>query len=415
MLRVAEEFHATHTGRQRRANEDSLYARAPLFAVADGMGGAQAGEIASKIAVETLGGGVREDASPVEDRLAELVHEANGRIHELSVSDERRAGMGTTMTAALVGEREVTLAHVGDSRAYLFRDGALTRLTRDHSLVEELVQQGKLTPEEASTHPQRSVITRAVGPESRVQVDTQTARARDGDLFLICSDGLTTMIEEAHIAEILAGAPSLPDAGHQLIDAANDAGGRDNITVVLFRVEEVQHASAAAAATEEQATGVHEAVPAEPAAAEPEARPVATMDRPRRQPSSTPTRRLEPIVPGEGPPDPPRRRPWVRRALITLGILGFVVFPVALGGLVALRSVYFLGTNDQGFVTVFRGLPYELPLGVELYQENYVSPITRERVPGGRRTVVTSHDLRSQEDAYDLVRQLELGQVQGTR
>jgi PPM family protein phosphatase len=414
MLRVVEEFHATHTGRQRRANEDSMYARAPLFAVADGMGGAQAGEIASKIAVETLGGGVREDGGPVEERLAELVHAANERIHELSVSDERRAGMGTTMTAALVGEDEVTLAHVGDSRAYLFRDRQLTRLTRDHSLVEELVQQGKLTPEEASTHPQRSVITRAVGPESRVQVDTQTASAREGDLFLICSDGLTTMIEEQHIAEILGAAPTLQDAGHQLIDAANEAGGRDNITVVLFRVEDVQRGAGAAPA-EEQATGVHEAVSPDATQAEPQVRNVATMDRPRREPSPEPTRRLEPIVPSDDKPEARRRRPWLRRLWITLGILGFVVFPIALGGLVALRSVYFLGTDEQGFVAVYRGLPYELPLGVELYQENYVSPITSERVPAGRRGVVTSHDLRSQEDAYDLVRRLELGQVQAAR
>ena len=424
MLRVAEEFHATHTGRQRRANEDSMYARSPLFAVADGMGGAQAGEIASRIAVETLGGGVREDGGSVEERLAELVHEANGRIHELSVSDERRAGMGTTMTAVLVGEDEITIAHVGDSRAYLYRDGQLSRLTRDHSLVEELVQQGKLTPEEASTHPQRSVITRAVGPESRVEVDTQTARAREGDRFLICSDGLTTMIEESHIAEILESTGSLEEAGRRLIDAANDAGGRDNITVVLFRVEDVRRAgdgagAAAASATDEQPTGVHEAVdpptPATQVAADP--RPVATMDRPRRQPGAAETRRLEPIVPStprEGA-EPPRRRPWVRRAVITLAVLGFVGIPIALGSLIALRSVFFVGANERGFVTVYRGLPYDLPLGVELYQENYVSPITRARVPAGRRTLISSHELRSQEDAYDLVRRLELGQVQGTR
>ena len=415
MLRVVEEFHATHTGRQRRANEDSMYARAPLFAVADGMGGAQAGEIASKIAVETLGGGVREDAGPVEERLAELIHAANERIHELSVSDERRAGMGTTMTAALVGEDEITLAHVGDSRAYLFRDGELTRLTRDHSLVDELVEQGKLTPEEARTHPQRSVITRAVGPEPRVKVDTQTAGAREGDVFLICSDGLTTMIDEPEIAEILTAAPVLQDAGHRLIDAANDAGGRDNITVVLFRVQDVHGGASAIGGAEEQATGVHEAVEIPAAEREAAAPPVATMDRPRRERASRTSRRLAPIVPSGDRPDEPHRRPWRRRALVTLAIIAFVGIPIALGGLVALRSVYFLGTDEQGFVAVYRGLPYDLPLGIALYQENYVSPITADRVPAGRRAVVAEHDLRSQEDAYDLVRRLELGQLQGTR
>ena len=420
MLRVVEEFHATHTGRQRRANEDSMYARSPLFAVADGMGGAQAGEIASRIAVETLGGGVPDAGPdhPLEERLADLVREANERIHDLSRSDDRRAGMGTTMTAALVGEDEITLAHVGDSRAYLFRDGQLTRLTRDHSLVDELVEKGKLTPEEARTHPQRSVITRAVGPEPRVQVDTQTASARDGDRFLICSDGLTTMIDEPEIADILAAAPSLKEAGHQLIDAANEAGGRDNITVVLFRVEDVQSGPGARAATDEQATGVHDAVraPATEVEDEPVARPVATIDRPRRERASTTTRRLAPIVPGDDRPDEPRRRrTWARRTWVTLAVIGFVGIPIALGGLVAVRSVYFIGTNEQGFVTVYRGLPYDLPLGIELYQENYVSPITAERVPAGRRRVVAEHGLRSQDDAYDLVRRLELGQVLGTR
>jgi protein phosphatase len=419
MLRVTEQFHATHTGMQRRANEDSLYARNPLFGVADGMGGAQAGEIASRIAVETVGAGLREDGSPVEDRLAALIHEANGRIHELSVSDERRAGMGTTMTLALVGDDEVSLAHVGDSRAYLFRGGELTRLTRDHSLVEELVQQGKLTPEEASTHPQRSVITRAVGPEARVEVDTQTARARDDDVFLICSDGLTTMIDENAVARILGGASSLEDAGRALIDAANQAGGRDNITVVLFRLGDV--GGATTAAVDEQQTGVHDVVdvPAEQAPPEPApapapiSRPVATLERERQEASMT--RRLEPIVPTAARgAAPARRSPWVRRTFVALAVTGFVLVPIALGSLLALRSVYFLGVNGDGFVTVYRGLPYELPLGVDLYQENYVSPITQDRVPAGRRLVVTEQELRSQDDAYDLVRRLELGQLQGT-
>src|SRR5687768_14294142 len=205
MLRVAEEFHGSHTGRQRRANEDNLYARAPLFAVADGMGGAQAGEIASQVAVETLG---ERDVDGI-GTLAGLIREANGRIHELAQSDDRRAGMGTTVTAVLVGEDAVHVAHVGDSRAYLFRDGALEKLTRDHSLVDELLRQGRLTPEEAKEHPQRSVITRAVGPEPQVEVDTETWQAKAGDVYLICSDGLTTMIDEREVHAILERSASL--------------------------------------------------------------------------------------------------------------------------------------------------------------------------------------------------------------
>ena len=156
MLRVAEEFHKSDTGRQRRGNEDSLYARAPLFAVADGMGGAQAGEVASEMAVESFDAGIG-DGTPAEG-LVRIIQEANRRIHDRSRSDEQAAGMGTTCTAAYVGDSEVTVAHVGDSRAYLWRNGELTRLTRDHSLVGELVARGKLTEEQAEAHPQRSVI-----------------------------------------------------------------------------------------------------------------------------------------------------------------------------------------------------------------------------------------------------------------
>ena len=418
MLRVAEEFHGTHTGQQRRANEDALYARAPLFAVADGMGGAQAGEIASRIAVETLGGGVPDpdDAHSVEERLADLVREANGRIHELSRSDDRRAGMGTTMTAVLVGEAEVTIAHVGDSRAYRLREAALERLTRDHSLVEELVQQGKLTPEEAHTHPQRSVITRAVGPEARVEVDTQTSPARDGDVFLICSDGLTTMVGESDIAELLGSAGTLEEAGRRLIDAANAAGGRDNITVVLFRVEDVGAGGASTrAAAASQETGVHEAVRPDEHQATSAAPAVSTLER-DEAPDKPLTRRLEPIAPPE--PEGRRRSPArrrLRRALVVLAVIALVALPIAFGVMLAVRSVYFIGAGEQGFVTVYRGLPYDLPLGIDLYQENYVSPITVEQLPRGRRASVTSQELRSQSDAYDLVRALELGQVNAAR
>ncbi|MCW3067957.1 MAG: protein serine/threonine phosphatase, partial [Solirubrobacterales bacterium] len=242
MLRVAEQYAVTDTGRQRRANEDSLLARSPLFVVADGMGGAQAGEVASQIAVDSFQQGL-EDGSQAEAELAELARAANARIHELSHSNAEQAGMGTTLTAVYVGEDEVAIAHVGDSRAYCLRDGELLRLTDDHSLVDELLRQGRLTPEEAVEHPQRSVITRALGPEGTVEVDTRSYRARPGDVYLLCSDGLTTMLAEAQIQELLLANPPLRDAGEALIAAANEAGGRDNITVVLIRLEEV-HAGA---------------------------------------------------------------------------------------------------------------------------------------------------------------------------
>ena len=221
MLRVAEHAELTDTGRQRRANEDAFLARAPLFAVADGMGGAQAGEVASSTAIEVLAAGLGQGES-VEQRLSEIVRQANSQIHALSVADDERAGMGTTVTAAYVGENDVTLVHVGDSRCYRWRDGALERLTDDHSLVEQMVRQGQLTEQQALNHPQRSIITRALGPESVVEPDAQTVSARDGDLLLLCSDGLTTMISDEQIAAMLARDEPLKATTRALIAAEAD-------------------------------------------------------------------------------------------------------------------------------------------------------------------------------------------------
>src|SRR5271165_6875824 len=182
MLRVVDSFSASDTGRQRRHNEDSLLARIPLFVVADGMGGAQAGEVASHIAVETFADGLGDADTRPEERLAERVRAANAHIYELSQANAEQAGMGTTLTAVYVGEDEIAVAHVGDSRAYCLRDGQLIRLTDDHSLVDELIRQGRLTPEEAVEHPQRSVITRALGIEGSVDVDTRSFRGLSGDV-----------------------------------------------------------------------------------------------------------------------------------------------------------------------------------------------------------------------------------------
>src|SRR5689334_6901136 len=203
MLRAAQTTSKTDTGRQRRENEDSAFARSPLFVVADGMGGAQAGEVASRMAIEAFQRELRPDGSP-EERLADRAQDANRKIYEISRAEHERAGMGTTLTAVYLDEADLAIAHVGDSRAYLFRDGKLTRLTQDHSLVEALVRAGKLTEEQAAEHPQRSVITRALGVEPELQVDTRTYPARAGDVVLLCSDGLTSMISEEEIASILS-------------------------------------------------------------------------------------------------------------------------------------------------------------------------------------------------------------------
>src|SRR5919197_3357128 len=249
MLKVVEQAFRTDTGRQRDANEDAYFAQSPVFAVADGMGGAQAGEVASRLAAESFDAVQRGEESP-EAYLRAIAKTANARIHRLAESDTSRSGMGTTLTAALVEGDEVGFAHVGDSRAYLFRDGELKLLTSDHSLVEELRRQGRLTDEQAEDHPQRSIITRALGPERDVDIDTMTQQARPGDVYLLCSDGLTTMVREERIAEVLGTSDELDDAVSTLIEEANEAGGRDNITVVAFRLEEAE----VAAPVEEGAT-----------------------------------------------------------------------------------------------------------------------------------------------------------------
>src|SRR5947209_250209 len=248
MLRAAESICKTDTGRQRRENEDSAIARAPMFVVADGMGGARTGEVASEIAIESFQDGLPESGSP-EQELAERVREANRAIYDRASQEPELQGMGTTLTAAYLDDANLAVAHVGDSRAYLFRDGDLRRLTQDHSLVDELVRRGKLTEEQAAEHPQRSIITRALGIEREVEVDTWSYPVRAGDVLLLCSDGLTSMISEEKVAAILSSAGSLEQAGGRLIEEANAAGGRDNITVVLSRLEEVGSGTG-----EEQAT-----------------------------------------------------------------------------------------------------------------------------------------------------------------
>ena len=225
----------SHPGRKRRHNEDAYVVEPPLFAVADGMGGAKAGEVASSLAAAALTEGA--DAGSGAERLVSLIQEANRRVFERASADDSASGMGTTMTVALVEDGAVTIGHVGDSRAYLIREGALEQLTDDHSLVAELVRSGKLTPEEAELHPQRSVITRAVGTEPEVDVDTFSVQAEPGDVFLICSDGLTDMVDEGTMLEVVRRhIDDLDAAAKALVSAANKGGGDDNITVVFFQI-----------------------------------------------------------------------------------------------------------------------------------------------------------------------------------
>ena len=433
-LRIVEKAALSDVGRQRQGNEDSYLERSPLFVVADGMGGARAGEVASRIAVEQFD---EEDVDgPPEEQLAEVARAANRHIHKMAQEDSQYAGMGTTFTAALFGGREVTVGHVGDSRLYRLRDGELERLTHDHSLVEEFVRQGKLTPEEAEVHPQRSIITRALGPEPEVEVDTYTHSGRDGDVYLLNSDGLTGMINEARVAEILRERESLQDAAEKLIAAANENGGKDNITVVLFRLGEAEGEDGEAEDEGDvQATQVGisaETVRAEVARANttkardvPEGAPETV---PRDVPEESTGRagadltqaRVKTIdeedagggVPSASPVRGRRRAPPPRRSgrrrFITVAVALLVLAAVIAGLYVGSRQFWFIGTDSRGQIALYRGLPYDLPFGISLYSKERGSTVPALAITNKRqRDRVLDHQLRSHGDAVDLVRQLE--------
>jgi len=430
------------------------------------MGGAQAGEVASQIAVEAFKRGLQDSAEP-ETALAELARAANSRIHELSHSHTEQAGMGTTLTAMYVGPEDVSIAHVGDSRAYCMRDGELMRLTDDHSLVDELMRQGRLTREEAEEHPQRSVITRALGPEASVQVDIDIFPAKAGDLFLLCSDGLTSMVHEPELRPFFEAAESLEELGKRLIDAANAAGGRDNITVILFRLEEVGSPATAEAEegeTSEYDTFKGEAVrgprqgvtraesdtrvgedalrsgdvadaleddyrrsgtvamsavrPREQTAAPAESEPAAPPEEPppKDDPAApaaadAPPPRTAPLPGAAGAAEPRRRR---RRFPVGLVVALVLLAIVLVGAWMATRAVYFVGTDtrDGRTITIFRGLPYDLPLGIHLYERYHGSGVTIDEVPRARRATFTNHKLRSRDDAQNLVIAAERGQIE---
>ena len=391
-LKIVEQAGLTDVGRQRQANEDAYLMDSPLFAVADGMGGAKAGEVASRTAVEAFQR-ERDYSASAEEQLEGIARAANRRIFEMAQRDEERRGMGTTLTAALVGDGELAIAHVGDSRAYLLRGERLQQLTHDHSLVAELERTGQLTAEDAEHHPQKSIITRALGPEPDVQVDRHTHAARAGDVYLLCSDGLTSMLSDDEVGGVLRSSSSLDAAADSLVRAANQSGGRDNITVVLFKLDEEGEETSDAEST---MVGELKAEDITPQAPDP--KPQAPV--------------LEPL-----PPEPVRARPASpRRGRARRAVGGFVVLLVAAGGIVGLyglsRQVYFVGTNDAGLVTLYRGVPYEMPFGLDLYDEEYASGVPATTIPARRRERVLDHEWRGRGDATDLVREIEQGRLE---
>lgn len=224
----------TNVGRVRDHNEDSVLAEAPLFAVADGMGGHEAGEIASNIAIEQLL--AYAPSTPDAPALMRAVKQANAAIIQASKENIGRVGMGTTMTAALIDNGRAVIAQVGDSRAYLLRSGRLVQVTQDHSVVATMVRSGSLSESEARIHPQRNVITRALGSDPHVIIDTYEYETLRGDRWLLCSDGLSGPVDDEHLELILNSERDPRLCVEKLVDAANAAGGNDNITAIIIDV-----------------------------------------------------------------------------------------------------------------------------------------------------------------------------------
>jgi serine/threonine protein phosphatase PrpC len=424
-VRIAEFATATHAGRVRRKNEDAYYAEPPLFAVADGMGGALAGELASRICVQTLAELVEEGSD--EERLAETVRLANRRVAERATSDPRASGMGSTVTAALVGPAGVVFAHVGDSRAYLWRGGVLTRLSDDHSLVAEWVRAGALAPEEAAQHPQRSVITRALGADWQVDVDVWTTPARTGDVILLCTDGLSGFVDDAAVARTLQEHDGLDAVVNALIDAANAAGGEDNITAVAIRLEaeEGQDGSspAAGATSDERPTLSLTAVP-EPTGDTTEVAVPILQPLPEEEPPPVESLSSRPVpvplpgagetfisvpavVTGFGSGAPVRRRGRARRLGVFAAVVALMLC-VLWAALIGLRWSHFVGVDPAtGKVAVYQGIPYDLGGGVKLFSLVHLSRIPAATLPATRRRHLFDHSLRSSESARALVAALE--------
>jgi PPM family protein phosphatase len=391
-------FGVTDTGRVRQNNEDALLVGEgedeTLFVVADGIGGFEAGEVASSLAVDVL-----KNLQPDESFKAAIA-EANRRIVAAGRGDEKLSGMGTTVVAIRFGgtQREpvAEVAHVGDSRAYLMRGGDMNAITEDHSLVAELVRSGDLTRDQAAEHPQKNLITRALGADEEVDVDTTILTIEAGDRILLCSDGLSDMVSEAEISELLADAPADPErVASGLLSAALEAGGNDNITIIVVDVKEQP------------------------------AREAGVEDRPERRSGGT-SEMLALGSSGQGTLTPPRSkgtqksRPrgtsraarrkrsrgfWKGFGKLVRG-LAIVLVIVA-----ALTPVYLWGSSryffefDEGEVVAYQGLPYA-PLGIELNQEWRRPSLSQSEIKEPYQKPIENHKLYTREQAERVLEDL---------
>lgn len=369
---------ATHTGLVRRSNEDALFASPPLFMVADGMGGARAGEVAAGEVAKAFKQFTPREAQP-EQGLADLIVRVNRDIYQMAADAAEHRGMGTTVTAAVLTGNSVGIAHVGDSRAYLWRGGELTQLTDDHSLVGEMLKLGKISPADVKDHPQRSVITRALGVEQTVDVDTHSIALKGGDLFLLCSDGLHSMVSDHSIAAILARGADLDTTAGLLVEAANAGGGLDNVTVVLFSPDGSLPAGAASGQGREAGPAADTGTL--PAVKDAAGAPAGSRER--------------------------KKRSWPGWAGTIPGRITIVLLAAAViigGTLYATRQMYYLDV-ENGHVAIYQGVPYSLgPLPLHsLYLESQVGldtlePFEQERV--ARRELHTLNEAQKILDNY---------------
>jgi serine/threonine protein phosphatase PrpC len=320
---------ATDIGRVRERNEDSYLVEPPLYAVADGMGGARGGDVASSLALDT----VEELLRGGKASLTEMIRSANRVVFERSISDRNVSGMGTTLTATTVDDRGAHLGHVGDSRAYLLRAGALRQLTEDHTLVNRMVKAGEITSQEAATHPHRNVVTRSVGTEPEVDVDEEDVPLIDGDRLLLCSDGLTGMVTEPQIQAILETTPDPQEAAGRLVKAANRAGGIDNITVVILDI----HKNGGETGPADRGKRAETSRRPDPEKRSREAASTAIVGSQRRS-----------------RPSPASIRRWATR----LGIVVLAALAVFFAVRIYLDRQWYVGEAD-GHVAVFQGIPAE--------------------------------------------------------
>ncbi len=366
----------TDVGRMRKNNQDRFLSLGRLAAVADGMGGHRAGEVASQIAIEELKALQQAGPWPSEAAVGEALRtaflQANQRIREMSAGDRDLEGMGTTLVALLEHGDSVHLANVGDSRAYLLRHGELSQVTVDHSLVQELVDEGRLRPEEAGRHPQRSIITRALGVDADVEVDLFTYKLQHGDRLLLCTDGLSGVVDETRIRNVLLRIPDPQHAAEQLVEMANESGGPDNITAIVLDTED--RTARAGEATGDLGAGVTGTIVGGVAGENGDGDRAGYVTGPFAAGAGRAGRHRRGANRGAGG----RRRG--RRVLLVLGVV-IVLAAALVGGRALVFSRYWVGF-DRGQVAVFRGVPGNVA-GLHFSGLVQRTPINRDQVPAG--------------------------------